>query len=166
MSLSIGRRLLVSNLLILSAFLGLAGIALDRAFRTSSEAAARERLQAHVYTLLTAATEDERGRMRLPQALAAPAFNQPDSGLYARVSGEAGSYHWRSGSLLGRSVPRAIPSRPGETHFRLAESYAVLDQGIAWEDDRGEPIDYVITVAISRASLDAGQAGFRKTLWQ
>lgn len=166
MSHSITRRLLISNLLILSAFLGLAGAALDRAFRTSTEAAVREQLQAHVFTLLTAATEDDQGRMRLPEVLAAPAFNQPDSGLYAEVRGESGLYRWRSGSLLGRDALGTLPSRPGETRFHLDRDLALLDQGIAWEDDRGEPIDYVVTVGIGRHALDNEQAAFRATLWR
>ena len=37
MSRSITRRLLASNLLVLAGFLGLAGVALDRAYRTSIE---------------------------------------------------------------------------------------------------------------------------------
>ena len=41
MSRSITHRLLISNLLILVAFLGLAGAALDRAFRSSAETAVR-----------------------------------------------------------------------------------------------------------------------------
>ncbi|MGB5652143.1 MAG: histidine kinase, partial [Sedimenticolaceae bacterium] len=61
MSRSITRRLLASNLLILAAFLGFAGAALDRAFRSSTESATRDQLQAHIYTLLSAAKEDERG---------------------------------------------------------------------------------------------------------
>ncbi|MGB5202428.1 MAG: histidine kinase, partial [Sedimenticolaceae bacterium] len=80
MNHSITRRLLISQLVILGAFLGLAGAALDRAFRASNEIATRDQLQAHIYTLLTAAKEDPQGRMRLPDALAAAAFNEPDSG--------------------------------------------------------------------------------------
>jgi two-component system sensor histidine kinase PhoQ len=152
-SRSITRRLLASNLLILAAFLGFAGTALDRAFRDSTEAATREQLQAHVYTLLSAAQEDERGRMRLPESLAAPAFNQPDSGLYAEVAGEDGNYHWRSGSLLGRELNLLKASRPGQTRFRLSPDLAIFDQGIAWEDDDGTPIGYSLSVAVDSATI-------------
>jgi len=162
---SITRRLLVSNLLILAAFLGLAGAALDRAFRNSTEAVTREQLQAHIYTLLTAAGTDERGLMRLPEALAAPAFNRPDSGLYAEVEGEDGAYRWRSGSLIGRPVRLVSIRRPGETHFRLTDDLAVFDQGIAWEDAGGLPVNYSLSVAVDRRGLDAEQSGFRATLW-
>lgn len=165
MNHSITRRLLVSNLVILAAFLGFAGAALDRAFRASTESAQRAQLQAHVYTLLTAAQEDEQGRMRLPQALTAPAFNQPDSGLYAEVQGENGGYHWRSGSLIGRDRGLVSATLPGETRFRFDPGMAVFDQGIAWEDNAGTPINYSLTVAMDSATLMAEQASFRGALW-
>lgn len=163
---SITRRLLTSNLLVLAGFFGLAGIALDRAYRNSAETAVREQLQAHVYTLLTAAEEDDKGRMRLPEALAAPAFNQPDSGLYAEAEGENGNYRWRSASLLGRSGPLLTLSRPGETRFRVTKRLAIFDQGISWDDDFGEPVPYSLTVAMDSRSLTAQQADFRATLWR
>ncbi len=166
MSRSITRRLLVSHLVILAAFLGLAGAALDRAFRASAESAVRGQLQAHVYTLLTAAQEDEHGRMRLPEVLTAPAFNRPDSGLYAEVEGEDGTYRWRSGSLVGRGDRLLNPSRPGETHFRLRPGLVMFDQGISWEDDTGRPIRYSITVAMDSATLKAEQTAFRGALWR
>jgi two-component system sensor histidine kinase PhoQ len=163
---SITRRLLISQLVILGAFLGLAGAALDRAFRASNEIATRDQLQAHVYTLLTAAKEDPQGRMRLPEALAAAAFNNPDSGLYAEVEGEDGAYHWRSGSLVGRPQPLSRVVDPGTTRFHFAPRLAIFDQGIVWEDDAGTPLAYSLTVAMDRQALDAQQAGFRSTLWR
>lgn len=165
MKRSISRRLLVSNLLILTAFLGLAGAALDRAFRSSSEAALREQLQAHVYTLLTAAEEGPGGRMRMPDALASPAFNRPDSGLYAEVVGERGAYRWRSGSLLGRATPLAQAIAPGRTRLRRTANLVVFDHGIGWEDDAGNAIPYAIAIAAERALVDAPQAAFRASLW-
>jgi two-component system sensor histidine kinase PhoQ len=165
-TLSITRRLLVSTLLALTAFLGLAGITLDRAFRSSVESAAREELQAHVYALLTAADTDESGRMRLPELLAAPQFNQPDSGLFAEVVGEDGAYRWRSRSLIGRDLDPAGSVNPGDTHFRAVKELLLLDQGILWEDDDGRPIAYALTVARDARALDTQQAAFRATLWR
>lgn len=166
MNLSITRRLLISNLLVMAAFLGLAGAALDSAFRTSAEAVTREQLQAYVFALLSAADTDEAGLMRLPPALPAPAFNQPDSGLYAEVRGEDGRYHWRSGSLIGRADQLLSPSRPGDTRFRLTPTLALFDQGVAWEDRWGRAVEYSLTVAVDRRRLDAEQSGFRSTLWR
>lgn len=163
---SITRRLLVSHLIILAAFLGLAATALDRAYRASTESAARERLQAYIYTLLTAAEPDALGRMRLPEALGAPDFNRPDSGLYAEVEGESGSYRWRSGSLVGRDGKLVTPSLPGDTRFRFGSELAVFDQGIAWEDDNGDAIPYSLTVALDNRGLQAELSDFRNTLWR
>jgi len=151
---------------ILVAFLGFAGTALDRAFGTSVESAAREQLQAHIYTLLTAAQADAAGRMRLPRALGAPAFNRPDSGLYAEVVGESGNYRWRSDSLLGRETNLASPRPAGETRFRFGPDLAIIDQGVMWEDDSGRAIDYSLTVALDTGALRAEQSGFRDTLWR
>ena len=63
MSRSIARRLLLSNLVILSAFLGLAAVALDRAFRSSLETAAQQALQAHLCALLAAAEKSDNESM-------------------------------------------------------------------------------------------------------
>ena len=166
MTSSITRRLLVSNLIVLSAFLGLAGVALDRAFLRSVESAAREELQAHIYTLLTAAEADREGRMRLPESLATPAFNQPDSGLYAEVRGESGSYQWRSASLLGRDQRLVQTATAGTTRFRTTEAFVVIDQAILWEDNDGRPLGYTLSVARDRRPLNQQQAVFRSTLWQ
>jgi len=165
-TLSITRRLLLSNLLALAAFLGLAGATLDRAFRSSVETAAREELQAYVYTLLAAATTDEQGRMRLPEHLAAPAFNTPESGLYAEVRGEQDRYRWRSRSLIGQTGALLETADPGQTRYRRNRALLLIDQGILWEDDNGRPIDYALTVARDVGPLDAQQAAFRATLWR
>jgi two-component system sensor histidine kinase PhoQ len=165
-SRSIERRLLLSNLLILIAFLGLAAVALDRAYRSSLETAAGQQLQAHLYTLLAAAQESESGRMRLPTLLATPGFNQPDSGLYALVSGEQGDYRWRSASLLGRPDLPIADMPPGSRRFRLTATLALLEQGITWEDNAGVPRHYSLSIALDRAPLDGQQRSFRTSLWQ
>ena len=166
MPYSITRRLLISNLLVLVTFLGLAGAALDRAFRNSNESAIRERLQAHVYTLLATADADIQGRMRLPEALSAPAFNAPDSGLYAEVTGEDGAYRWRSGSLIGSKLELVHDARPGDRRFRLSPGLAVLEFGVAWEDDAGTAIPYSLAVATDTRALQTEQSTFRGTLWR
>lgn len=162
---SIRHRLLVSNLLILVIFLGLAGVALDQAYLTSSETALRERLQAHVYVLLAAAGEDDAGRMRLPADLPTPDFNRPDTGLYAAVVGEGGDYRWQSASLLGRPAPGFTRLLPGQRRFWLTDTEALLTEGISWEDNAGRQQHYTLLVAADREPLDAAQGGFRGTLW-
>ena len=95
---SLHTRLLISASLVLLAFLGLAGVALDKAFRESAEAAVRERLQAQVYMLLAAADPDPTGRMQLPDTLPEARFSTPGSGLFGEVMGADGDVLWRSAS--------------------------------------------------------------------
>ena len=51
---SLQTRLLVAMSVLLTIFLGLTGVVLDRAFRSSIEAGVAEQLQAQIYVLLSA----------------------------------------------------------------------------------------------------------------
>ena len=75
--------------IVLVAFLGATGWALDRAFQDSARAAVHERLQAHVFTLLAVANLTGVGAMLLPDELPQPRFSRPGSGLYGWVLGAA-----------------------------------------------------------------------------
>lgn len=163
---SIERRLLVSSTIILAGFLGLGGVALDQANREAAEDAARERLEAHVFSLLAAAGTDDAGRMRMPTQLAAPDFNRPGSGLYAEVLGEQDGYRWRSGSLLGERPVSPAGRAPGERAFAIRDGRAAYELGIDWEDDAGEPVRYTLGVALDMAPLDRQRTEFRNTLWR
>ena len=66
---SLHSRLLLVASLVLAGFLGATGLALDKAFRISAEAAMQERLQSHIYALLAASDEDSDGRMLPPGEL-------------------------------------------------------------------------------------------------
>ncbi len=166
---SLHGRLLLASVLVLAGFLGVAGVALDQAFRRSAEAGLRERLMGHVYALLAAADEDSRGRMVLPQTLPDPRFSKPDSGLYARVDGEDG-YRWRSPSLAGRGGDFLRPQPPGvRRYFRVREAgepLYVVNYGVAWEDAAGQSIRYTLAVAQDFTPVAAEMAAFRGNLWR
>src|SRR5512144_2152316 len=102
---SLQTRLLLAASLVLLAFLGLTGWSLERAFRNSSLAAVKERLQAQVYMLLGAADLDSEGHLTLPEGLPEARFSTPGSGLYAQVVETGGKVLWRSTSLLGKKLP-------------------------------------------------------------
>jgi two-component system sensor histidine kinase PhoQ len=166
---SIHLRLLVAASLVLGAFLGLTGLALDKAFRSSAEQALKDRLLAGIYAILAGAEEDAQGRFRLPELLTDPRFNMPDSGLYAEVAGSQAGFHWRSGSSVGRSLQLLQPVEPGEFHYRTVDSDSLgelttLSYGVVWEDFGGSELAYVLAVAESlgphREQIDA----FRDTL--
>ncbi|PVV18796.1 MAG: histidine kinase [gamma proteobacterium symbiont of Ctena orbiculata] len=166
---SIHQRLLLAASLVLGAFLGLTGLALDKAFRSASEEALQARLFSSVYALLAAAEEDQAGRLKMPGVMTDPRFNRPDSGLYAEVSGMQGNYRWQSPSSLGRRFGFLRQMQPGESkieRFNLQGSSAmVLSFGVVWEDFQGRELEYVLAVAEDLKPLREQVAAFRDSLF-
>lgn len=167
---SIHLRLLLAASLVLTAFLGLTGLSLDKAFRSAAEEALKAKLQTSIYTLLAAAVEDSQGRLTLQANLADPRFNLPDSGLYAEVSGPQADYHWRSASSIGRSLDFLQGVGPGQAHYQLFDSNAMgrlmtLSFGVVWEDYAGHEIPYVLAVAENLQPHLEQIGTFRNTLF-
>lgn len=166
---SIHARLLIAASLVLSAFLGLTGLALDKAFRSSAEEDLKARLQSSVYALLAAAEEDETGRLTMPKVLTDPRFNMPDSGLYASVVAPQDQFHWRSASSVGLSLNYLQRVEPGQSRYQLTElphvgRMMVLSFGVVWEDFAGHEVRYILAVAENlRPHLEEIRA-FRNTL--
>jgi len=154
--------------LVLVAFLGLGALALDEAYRESTDTATRERLVGYVYALLGAAKEDERGRMLLPPTLPDPRFSAPDSGLYAVVIGGDGQLIWRSPSLLGRPYSLLQQVGAGERRFQFAVNdkvpFNVLNFGVLWEDLQGRELAYTFSVAENATAVQAEIRAFRRSL--
>ncbi|OQX43839.1 MAG: hypothetical protein B0D86_06840 [Candidatus Sedimenticola endophacoides] len=165
---SIHLRLVLAASLVLAAFLGLGGLALDKAYRESGEAALRERLLGYVYALLAAAEEDGQGRLTLPVALPDPRFSNPDSGLYAEVGGADGRVVWRSPSLLGRTYGQRRQVAAGVRDYLRYEdsggSFNVLNFGVVWEDRSGAGLAYTLSVSEDARPLEREIAAFRTSL--
>ncbi len=167
---SIQSRLLLVLTVLLSVFLGLTGVVLDRAFRDSVEAGAVDELQVQVYVLLAAAEERE-GKFYLLEELREPRFGQLNSGLYGFISSQQDGELWRSESALdlrlsdAEVLRREVPV--GENSFaRVAseqgdEMFAV-SYGILWEDGISE---YSFTVMESSDPFYSEIAEFRTSLW-
>lgn len=109
MNVSIRGRLLTSASLVLVAFFGVTGIALERGFHNSVESAVHERLQAHVYALLTAADLVSGDHLFIPGQLPEPRLSAPDSGLVADVTDASGKVVWKSRSMIGTRLPLNTP---------------------------------------------------------
>jgi len=165
---SLHSRLLLVASLVLAFLLGLGALALDQAFRTSGEEAMRERLQGQVYLLLGAATEDSEGQMRLPDVLPDPRLSNPDSGLYAQVTGEKGGYVWKSFSLIGRDMAFLMHQGAGVRNFKKqrfnGEEFYLINFGVLWEDFDGQELAYTLAVAESTRGLIAQVEAFRARL--
>jgi two-component system sensor histidine kinase PhoQ len=154
--------------MVLVAFLGATGWALDRAFRDNARLAVNERLQAHVFTLLAVANLAG-GEMLLPDELPEPRFSRPGSGLYGWVVGA--DFSWKSRSTLGVGLhqPETLLS-PGINQFDGPvdagnEQLFTMQMGIAWEDDQARERQFTFTAAENTASYRRQISGFRKSLW-
>ena len=139
--LSLRNRLLVSASLTLTAFLGLAGIALDRAFISSAKVSLQNELKAQVIALLTVIEVEPDGTLIIPAQLPESRLASLDSGLYALVLSAQGQPLWKSHSSMGVELPDLWTMQPGEERFdqlgpglRSAFEYAF---GVSWEIDEG-----------------------------
>ena len=166
---SLNLRLSLAASLVLAAFLGLAGWALERAFRDSAETGVRERLQAQIYGLLAAADIDPRGALTLPENLPEERFQRPGSGLYAQVVRSDGDVEWQSPSQLGQSLPQPLLLPPGVWSFtRMPTSDArdlfVLGLGTTWEID-DTSLEFTFSVSEDPLAYETQVADFRRDLW-
>jgi len=158
-------RLLAAAAVVLAAFIALAGMGLDRAFRESAQAAQREKMQGLVYGLLGVA-ESDGGRLAIAEGdLPDPALARPESGLAAFILDAGGNVVWSSGSWIG-PVPEIPVAATGDWHFALDRGggHFLLAFGVRWlgADDNGA--DYSFAVVEDTAGYAAQRAAFRHTL--
>jgi len=169
-SYSLQTRLLTAVCVLLTIFLGLTGIVLDRAFRSSIEAGVAEQMQAQIYVLLSAVEEDDDAFYFL-QDLREPRFTQLNSGLYGLVSnpnvGEvlrtpsALEIDYEDFAELWQDVSR------GDFYFSRAiagdsEEYFVAVYGVVWENGASS---YDFAVIESTSTYLAEVKNFRSNLW-
>lgn len=165
---SLNLRLTLAASLVLSIFLGLAGWALDRAYRNSAETAVREHLQASIYGLLAAADMDRKGNLSLPEGLPEERFQRPGSGLYATVINAKGESIWQSPSQLGQQLPLPLQLPSGEwSYIRQASESGgelfVLSFGSAWELGK-RSLQFTFSVSEDPAAYNAQVTRFRRSL--
>ena len=172
--LSIRARLALAAALVLVAFLSTTGLVLDRAFRASIEDSAREQLRLRVLGLLGTAELVE-GVLSLPPALPEPRFNQPGSGLYARLLDDAGMPVWTSRSEAshadadapGRALApgrEVFDSNDGDDADGRGERLYRYGFGVLWEGPSGDDA-YTLWVSTAQAPFIAETRGFRRTLY-
>jgi len=167
---SIKARLLVVGSVVLLCFALFTGLTLDRAFQRSAEAAVKERLRVHTYSLIGIADVDANGTMNMPSAIREARFNQAQSGLYAQVNASKGGYRWKSGSLIGVDVPFYSQLSVGEIRFdrlrsQSGEEVFVFGFGINWETESGEQVGFTFNVAESLTDYYAQLNNYQRNLW-
>jgi len=172
---SLRSRLLITATVVLFVFLGLTGIVLDQAFRSSAERGESEKLLVQIYGLLAAAEASTTG-LYLPDQLQEPGFNQLGSGLYGIVSDATGNELWRSPSALDLELSDAqikeisTTIKTGEQVFGMLKTAVGVDlfyfsYGILWQNNNNSTASYVFTSLETTRSVDAEINSFRKNLW-
>ena len=161
-------RLLVSAGFILTAFFALVAFVLEQGFRESTEQALKEKLQIHIYSLMSVAEMTVDGKLTVPDTLREPRFSNPGSGLYANIyQTDHSSFVWRSVSSVGILLPLPFAGQlsPGQSLFEKDSSgNFVLHYAIVWENEIGVKRNYIFTVAEDELSVISQVDSFRVTL--
>jgi two-component system sensor histidine kinase PhoQ len=162
---SLSVRLLLSAGLVLAAFFALASVVLEQGFRESAEQALKEKLQVHVYSLLSAAELKNSGDLNMPTSLPEPRFATPGSGLYGFIHSTKKNPVWRSPSAIGLNVTPPPELKAGNSAFLMAEHgrYA-LHYAVIWKNVVGVEREYVFTVTEDAQFVSSQVEQFRKTL--
>lgn len=169
MKLSLTARLLLAGSVVLTAFLGITGLALDRAFRDYAEQSLQGKLQAENVGLIAAAVLDDNGTLHMPTTLPEARYNTVGSGLYAQITANNGQQQWLSPSMttLHITLPRDIA--PGIRHFQRLpydgdELYS-FSLGITFDLSEAIHEGYTFTVAENMAGFNEQLTAFRHNLW-
>jgi two-component system sensor histidine kinase PhoQ len=162
---SLSFRLLVSAGLVLAAFFALASVVLEQGFRESAEQALKEKLQVHVYSLLSAAELKNNGDLNMPGSLPEPRFATPGSGLYGFIRLAKKNLVWRSPSAIGLNVTPPPELSAGSMRFLLTEHgrYA-LHYDVIWKNIVGVEREYIFTVTEDAQFVVNQVERFRETL--
>lgn len=164
---SLRARLLISTAIILFAFVGLGGLALEKAFESALLQAQQDKLEGLIYALLGAASTTPEGELTIAlDAVPDRRLREPLSGLQAALFNELGIMVWSSSQSL--DVPPPPPLKIGQWSFqRLREPDAFrLSFGLRWIDsERNEPRLYTVSVIDDTSAFDRQLVIFRRTLW-
>jgi len=165
MRLSINARTVIGAGLVLTVFLVLTGLALDRAFEDSALTSIQERLRGQLYLLIGKTDVSEAGQINLPAKSALARLNQPDSGLYAWVYSN-NQIVWQSQSVISTPAHFTSNLSSGNEKFELLSNPKgfAMGYGIEWQTAKGSiPITFSIT---EDTTLFATQINnYRTTLW-
>lgn len=162
---SLSFRLLVSAGFVLLAFFALVAFVLEQGFRESAEQALKEKLQVHIYSLLSVSELTETLELSMPDILLEPRFSNPGSGLYASVHQAGNTFVWQSVSAIGVDLPTTMELKAGESKFVKRENgFFILHYAVIWEDDKGFEQYYIFTVAEDELFVSHQVDRFRVTL--
>ena len=162
---SLSFRLLVSAGVVLTAFFALFSFILEKGFEESAEQALKEKLQIHIYSLISVADLTETLELSMPATLREPRFSNPGSGLYATITQVNNIFVWRSPSAVGMDFPTPVQLEAGTSLFeKNAAGYFVLHYAVIWENKQGFEQYYIFSVAEDSVFIANQVDSFRMTL--
>ena len=169
MTLSLHSRLLLAASVVLTAFFGLTGLVLERAYRHSAEQAVRDRLQGQVIALIAAIEPHRDGSVYLANALAEGRFFTVASGLYGQVQRNDGHSGWTSPSLEQQTLDVGAGLARGKQRFaviqHVGEPLFVYSLGVSWDDKASFGQSYTFSVAESQRGYLQQLAAYHHLLW-
>ena len=163
---SLNLRTATGSAVVLTIFVALTGLALERAFQDSAREAQHQRMLALAYLLMAEAEIPASGAPAMPNTPPEPRLALPDSGLVAQIS--RADTRWRSASALDGDYPFLDQLKAGEQRFEAIEQHGkhwfVLGYGVDWVAGT-QKLPVTFSLAEDRAQLDAQIARYRQTLW-
>lgn len=166
--ISLRTRVTLSAALVLTVFVALTAVALERAFADSARSAMRERLFAQLFLVMAATEVDETGTVQIPPRLGEPRLNLPGSGLYARIGNGDGKTLWHSPSAIGLTLPTPSMKAAGEELFIRSdingEDYFLAALSVEWESALGT-VPLLFSVAEDTSPFMAQMKRYRNNLW-
>ena len=165
---SLQNRLLLTATILLVFFLGMTGLALDKAFQSSAESAELAKMESELYVLLGAAELQQGGQLEMADDLAEPRFAVPESGLVAQIITADESISWVSASALGLILPPFDGLEVDQSIFQRlpvsGEEWFGYSYGVAWIDEAELEHRYSFRVMESPQTYNQQVVKFRQTL--
>ena len=146
---SLFSRLLVASLLLLSAFFSMIYFAINQTYVTNTLSAKKDQLLLQNYVLLSAASIAN-DKIRMPDELREPRFDEYQSGLYGFVHDQQGNTLWTSYSAhdLTIDLQKYINHNPttGSREFQQTENYYISQHYVEWELTDDQPLILTFSV--------------------
>ncbi len=166
---SIKSRMLFTSLLVLTLFMVLTAVALERAIKDRMLSAEEESLTAQLYSILAAVDRDSSGLSITvsENRLFESSLFDNESGLYAQLH-DTKKEVWRSLSSVG-DYPRVSDLKPEEMRFtQLKENskqWFQLAFSIRWPDSHEKLQSYQLVIWKEAEDYFSQLQRFRQTLW-
>lgn len=152
--------------LLLVMALGLVGLAVASANKSSAEAGLRERMQSWAYLILAASEPDATGQIQVSDELGDPRLSQPGSGIYGLLHSR--DQYWSSASTLGTQLPKLDLLPPGRVGFSVPEGELtayVYQLGLSWQLENGEVVPLTVSILVAAEEIERLTTSFQKGLW-